>query len=55
MPEASKNTDNGATPLWRLETLVSVMAPVAPNVKQPTITGTVLGDEDAVEVVQVKV
>jgi hypothetical protein len=33
VPDASKNTDNGATPVRRLGTIESVMAPVAPVVE----------------------
>lgn len=35
VPAASKNTANGATPIKRLGTLESVMAPVFPVVEQP--------------------
>jgi hypothetical protein len=48
--DASKNTDNGATPLTRLGTLERVMAPVELVATQPTVTLMVLLDEVAVGV-----
>ena len=44
VPVASKNTDNGATPLMRLGTFDSEMAFVAPVVEQaaPEVTVTVV-------------
>jgi hypothetical protein len=43
VPDASKNTDNGATPVKRLGTFDNVMAPVAPVVEHAeAVTVTVL-------------
>ena len=39
VPVASKNTDNGATPVKRLGTFESAMAPVAPVVEHPVVVG----------------
>jgi len=41
VPEASKKTDRGATPVRRLGTFESVMAPVAPVVEHADEVATV--------------